>query len=106
MLTLGFKPSQPFDESFIAEAAVIDFQGGMIGLGSRLPDQRPWSRVRRTGRVSARRVRLQVTPGLMFQGSVFAVVMGVAGGVLPGALARVADACGCRRALMVTETAD
>jgi putative ABC transport system permease protein len=82
LLTLGFQPRSVM-MSFLAEAAVIAFMGGVIGCLLALPMNGVVTSTTNWASFSELAFAFTVTPRLLVEGLVFAVVMGVAGGFFP-----------------------
>jgi putative ABC transport system permease protein len=82
MLTLGFKPRSVL-ASFLAEAAVIAFIGGLLGCLFALPINGLTTSTTNWQSFSEVAFAFRVTPRLLLDGLIFAVVMGVLGGFFP-----------------------
>lgn len=82
MLTLGFKPRSVL-ASFLAEAAVIAFIGGVLGCLFALPINGLTTSTTNWQSFSEVAFAFRVTPRLLVNGLIFAVVMGVLGGFFP-----------------------
>ena len=82
LLTLGFHPRSVL-ASFLAESAVIALIGGMIGCLLALPINGVVTSTTNFASFSEIAFAFRVTPSLLANGIVFAVVMGVAGGFFP-----------------------
>ncbi len=83
LLTLGFKPRSVL-ASFLIESAVIAFIGGVIGCLMALPINGVVTSTTNWATFSEIAFAFRVTPQLLLTGLVFAVVMGMLGGILPG----------------------
>jgi len=82
LLTLGFHPRSVL-ASFLAESAVIAFAGGVIGCLLALPMNGVVTSTTNWASFSELAFAFRVTPQLLVEGLVFAVVMGVVGGFFP-----------------------
>lgn len=82
LLTLGFKPRNVL-LSFLAEAAVIAFVGGILGCLMALPINGMVTSTTNWASFSEIAFAFSITPGLLVRGVIFAVVMGVVGGYFP-----------------------
>lgn len=82
LLTLGFKPRNVM-LSFLAEAAVIAFLGGIVGCFMALPINGVVTSTTNFSSFSEVAFAFRVTPGLLLSGVIFAVIMGVLGGYFP-----------------------
>lgn len=82
LLTLGFRPRNVM-LSFLAEAAVIAFIGGIVGCLMALPINGVVTSTTNWSSFSEVAFAFRVTPGLLVAGVVFAVIMGVIGGYFP-----------------------
>jgi ABC-type lipoprotein release transport system permease subunit len=82
LLTLGFHPRSVL-ASFLAESAVIAFVGGVIGCLLALPMNGVVTSTTNWTSFSELAFAFRVTPQLLAEGLVFAVVMGVVGGFFP-----------------------
>lgn len=82
LLTLGFKPRNVM-LSFLAEAAVIAFIGGIVGCLLALPINGVVTSTTNWSNFSEVAFAFRVTPGLLISGIIFAVIMGVVGGYFP-----------------------
>jgi putative ABC transport system permease protein len=82
LLTLGFKPRSVL-ASFLSEAAVIAFIGGLVGCLFALPINGIATSTTNWQSFSEVAFAFRVTPTLLLYGVIFAVVMGVLGGLLP-----------------------
>jgi ABC-type lipoprotein release transport system permease subunit len=82
LLTLGFQPRSIL-ASFLAESAVIAFVGGVIGCLLALPMNGVVTSTTNWASFSELAFAFSVTPRLLLEGLIFAVVMGVVGGFFP-----------------------
>lgn len=82
LLTLGFRPRSVL-ASFLLEAVVIAVIGGVIGCLIVLPINGLVTSTTNWASFSEVAFAFRVTPRLLVNGMVFAVVMGVIGGLLP-----------------------
>ena len=82
LLTLGFKPRSVL-ASFLSEAAVIAFIGGLLGCVFALPINGIATSTTNWQSFSEVAFAFRVTPTLLFYGVVFAVAMGLVGGLFP-----------------------
>jgi hypothetical protein len=82
LLTLGFHPRSVLT-SFLAEAAVIAFVGGVVGCLLALPMNGVVTSTTNWASFSEVAFAFRVTPGLLLAGLVFAVSMGIVGGFFP-----------------------
>jgi ABC-type antimicrobial peptide transport system permease subunit len=82
LLTLGFKPRSVL-ASFLAEAAVLALIGGVLGCLFALPINGIATSTTNWQSFSEVAFAFRVTPQLLGYGVLFAVVMGVLGGLLP-----------------------
>ncbi len=82
LLTLGFRPRSVMS-SFLLEAVVIAVLGGALGCLMALPINGLVTSTTNWSSWSEVAFAFRVTPGLLLNGMIFAVVMGVVGGLLP-----------------------
>ncbi len=82
LLTLGFHPRSVL-ASFLAESALIAVVGGAIGVLLALPINGLITSTTNWASFSEIAFAFRVTPGLLFAGMAFAVVMGLIGGFFP-----------------------
>ncbi len=82
LLTLGFQPRSVL-ASFLAEAAVIALMGGILGSLLSLPMNGVVTSTTNWATFSEIAFSFRITPRLLLEGIIFAVVMGVAGGFFP-----------------------
>ena len=82
LLTLGFHPRSVL-ASFLAESAIIAAIGGIIGCLIALPVNGIVANTTNWASFSEIAFAFRVTPALLLQGFIFAVVMGVLGGFFP-----------------------
>ncbi len=82
LLTLGFKPRNVL-VSFLAESAVIALVGGVIGCLIALPINGVVTATTNWSSFSEIAFAFRITPVLLAEGVLFAVVMGVVGGFFP-----------------------
>ncbi|HXO86512.1 MAG TPA: FtsX-like permease family protein [Gemmatimonadales bacterium] len=82
LLTLGFKPGSVL-LSFLAESAIIAAIGGVLGCLFALPLNGIVTSTTNWSSFSEVAFSFRVTPALLLAGLIFAVVMGVLGGLLP-----------------------
>ncbi len=82
LLTLGFKPRSVL-ASFLIESAVISGVGGVVGCLLALPVNGIVTSTTNWSSFSEVAFSFRITPGLLLDGLVFAVVMGVLGGFFP-----------------------
>jgi ABC-type lipoprotein release transport system permease subunit len=82
LLTLGFKPRSVLT-SFLLESAIIAAVGGAIGCLIALPVNGVVASTTNWSSFSEIAFSFRVTPRLLLNGMIFAVVMGVIGGFLP-----------------------
>lgn len=82
MLTLGFRPRSVL-ASFLSEAAIIALLGGLLGCLFALPINGIATSTTNWQSFSEVAFAFRVTPTLLVYGVVFAVVMGVIGGLFP-----------------------
>jgi len=82
LLTLGFRPRSVL-ASFLLEAVVIAILGGAIGCLLALPINGLVTSTTNWTSFSEVAFAFRVTPALLLNGMLFAVVMGILGGVLP-----------------------
>ena len=82
MLTLGFRPRSVL-VSFLAEAAIIALIGGVLGCLFSLPINGIATSTTNWQSFSEVAFAFRVTPALLLNGVIFAVVMGLVGGFLP-----------------------
>lgn len=82
LLTLGFKPRSVLT-SFLIESAVISVLGGVVGCLIALPVNGIVTSTTNWASFSEVAFSFRVTPGLLLDGLIFAVVMGVLGGFFP-----------------------
>lgn len=82
LLTLGFHPRSVL-ASFLAESAVIAMIGGVIGCLMALPINGVVTSTTNFASFSEIAFAFRVTPALLLDGIIFAVVMGLAGGFFP-----------------------
>ena len=82
LMTLGFKPSSVLT-SFLFESAVIAAVGGIIGCLLALPINGLVTSTTNWASFSEIAFSFRVTPLLLLNGFVFAVVMGLIGGFFP-----------------------
>ena len=82
LLTLGFKPRSVMG-SFLMEAIFIAALGGAIGCLMALPINGLVTSTTNWSSFSEVAFAFKVTPGLLLNGMIFAVVMGIIGGLLP-----------------------
>lgn len=82
LLTLGFKPRSVL-ATFLAEAAVIALIGGVLGCLLALPINGLQTSTTNWQSFSEVAFAFRVTPPLLLQGIIFAVVMGIVGGFFP-----------------------
>jgi len=82
LLTLGFKPRNVL-LSFLAESAVIALIGGVVGCLIALPINGVVTATTNWASFSEIAFAFRITPLLLLQGILFAVVMGVVGGFFP-----------------------
>ena len=81
-MTLGFKPSSVLT-SFLFESAVIAAVGGLIGCLLALPINGLVTSTTNWASFSEIAFSFRVTPLLLLNGFLFAVVMGLIGGFFP-----------------------
>jgi ABC-type lipoprotein release transport system permease subunit len=82
LLTLGFRPRSVL-ASFLIESAVISAFGGVLGCLIALPVNGIVTSTTNWASFSEIAFSFRITPGLLLQGLVFAVAMGVLGGFFP-----------------------
>ena len=82
LMTLGFKPSSVLT-SFLAESAIIAAAGGIIGCLLALPINGIVTSTTNWASFSEIAFSFRVTPLLLLNGFLFAVVMGLIGGFFP-----------------------
>ena len=82
LLTLGFHPRSVL-MSFLAESAVIALAGGLLGCLFALPINGVVTSTTNWASFSEVAFAFRVTPTLLLEGVIFAVVMGVVGGFFP-----------------------
>lgn len=82
LLTLGFRPMSVLS-SFLLEAVFIALLGGAIGCLIALPINGLVTSTTNWSTFSEIAFAFRVTPGLLLNGMLFALVMGVVGGLLP-----------------------
>ncbi len=82
LLTLGFHPRSVL-ASFLAESAVIAFIGGVIGCLIALPMNGVVTSTTNWASFSEIAFAFRITPQLLIEGVLFAVVMGIVGGFFP-----------------------
>ena len=82
LLTLGFRPRSVL-ASFLAEAAVIALIGGLLGCVFALPINGIATSTTNWQSFSEVAFAFRVTPTLLLYGVIFAVVMGLVGGLFP-----------------------
>jgi putative ABC transport system permease protein len=82
LLTLGFRPMNVLS-SFLMEAVLISVLGGALGCLIALPINGLVTSTTNWSTFSEVAFAFRVTPALLLNGMMFAVVMGVVGGLLP-----------------------
>jgi putative ABC transport system permease protein len=82
LLTLGFRPRSVM-ASFLVEAVLLAALGGVIGCLLALPINGLVTSTTNWDSFSEVAFAFQVTPALLLNGMIFAVVMGIVGGLLP-----------------------
>jgi ABC-type antimicrobial peptide transport system permease subunit len=82
LLTLGFRPRSVLG-SFLLEAVLLATLGGVIGCLMALPINGLVTSTTNWASFSEVAFAFRVTPGLLLNGMIFAVVMGIGGGLLP-----------------------
>jgi len=82
LLTIGFKPMSVL-ASFLVESAIIAAVGGVVGCLLALPINGIVTSTTNWASFSEIAFSFRVTPGLLANGLVFAVVMGLIGGFFP-----------------------
>jgi len=82
LLTLGFRPRSVMS-SFLLEAVLIASLGGALGCLMALPINGLVTSTTNWSSFSEVAFAFQVTPALLLNGMIFAVVMGIFGGLLP-----------------------
>jgi ABC-type antimicrobial peptide transport system permease subunit len=82
LLTLGFRPFSVL-LSFVAESALIAGVGGLLGMLIALPINGIVTSSTNWSSFSEIAFSFRVTPGLLLAGLIFAVGMGIVGGLLP-----------------------
>ncbi len=82
LLSLGFRPRSVL-VSFVTESVLIAILGGIIGCVLALPINGLVTSTTNWDSFSEIAFAFRVTPGLLFAGMVFSVVMGVIGGFFP-----------------------
>ena len=82
LLTLGFQPRSVL-ASFLAESAVIAFAGGVVGCLLALPMNGVVTSTTNWASFSEIAFAFTITPALLLDGMIFAVVMGIVGGFFP-----------------------
>jgi putative ABC transport system permease protein len=82
LLTLGFRPRSVMG-SFLLEAVFIAALGGALGCLMTLPINGLVTSTTNWSSFSEVAFAFRITPGLLLNGMIFAVVMGVIGGLLP-----------------------
>jgi ABC-type lipoprotein release transport system permease subunit len=82
LLTLGFRPRSVMS-SFLLEAVLIAALGGALGCLIALPINGLVTSTTNWASFSEVAFAFRVTPGLLLNGMIFAVVMGIIGGLLP-----------------------
>jgi putative ABC transport system permease protein len=82
LLTLGFRPRSVL-ASFLTEAVVIAFVGGLLGTLVAIPINGVVTSTVNWSSFSALAFQFLVTPRILVEGVLFAVVMGVVGGYFP-----------------------
>ena len=86
LLTLGFRPRSVM-ASFLMEAILISIVGGVIGCLIALPINGLVTSTTNWSSFSEVAFAFRVTPALLLNGMIFAVVMGIVGGLLPARFA-------------------
>ncbi len=82
LLTLGFRPMSVMG-SFLLEAVLISGLGGVLGCLMALPINGLVTSTTNWSTFSEVAFAFRVTPALLLNGMIFAVVMGIVGGLLP-----------------------
>jgi ABC-type lipoprotein release transport system permease subunit len=82
LLTLGFRPRSVL-ASFLIESAAIAALGGVVGCLIALPVNGMVTSTTNWASFSETAFAFRITPGLLLDGMVFAVVMGLLGGYFP-----------------------
>jgi ABC-type antimicrobial peptide transport system permease subunit len=82
LLTLGFKPRSIL-ASFLAESSLLALVGGVIGCVMALPVNGVVASTTNWASFSEIAFAFRITPGLLFSGLLFALVMGLLGGFFP-----------------------
>ncbi len=82
LLTLGFKPRSVM-ASFLTESVLLAFAGGVVGCLLALPLNGVTTSTTNFQSFAELAFSVRVTPGVMLQGLIFAVLMGLIGGFLP-----------------------
>jgi ABC-type antimicrobial peptide transport system permease subunit len=82
LLTLGFRPRSVL-ASFLAEAVIIALLGGIVGCLFTLPINGLVTSTTNWASFSELAFAFRITPPLLVQGLVFAVAMGLVGGLFP-----------------------
>jgi ABC-type antimicrobial peptide transport system permease subunit len=82
LLTLGFRPRSVMG-SFLLEAILIAALGGALGCLVALPINGLVTSTTNWASFSEVAFAFRVTPGLLINGMLFAIVMGIVGGLLP-----------------------
>jgi len=82
LLTLGFRPASVLG-SFLLEAVLIASLGGIIGCLMALPINGLVTSTTNWSTFSEVAFAFRVTPALLLNGMMFAIVMGIVGGLLP-----------------------
>jgi ABC-type lipoprotein release transport system permease subunit len=82
LLTLGFRPRSVMG-SFLLEAVLMAVLGGALGCLIALPINGLVTSTTNWASFSEVAFAFRVTPGLLLNGMIFAVVMGIIGGLLP-----------------------
>jgi putative ABC transport system permease protein len=85
--------------SFLIEAVLISFVGGAIGCIAVLPLNGLTTGAMNWQTISHLAFAFKITPGLLLGGIIFALGMGVAGGLLPAILAAVRPVAAALRSL-------
>ena len=83
LLTLGLHPRSDALASFLVESAIIATIGGVIGCIIALPVNGFVASTTNWSNFSEIAFNFRVTPRLLLDGLIFAVVMGLAGGFFP-----------------------
>ena len=82
LLTLGFKPRNVM-ASFLTESLLLAIAGGLLGCLLSLPLNGVTTSTTNFQSFAELAFSVRVTPAVLFQGLLFAVVMGLIGGLLP-----------------------